>query len=116
MHSREAEAGAFHLSANNGAVIVGGRPGVRKGPPLSHVRCHLRRADTVSTYRVRIHASEFEVEAGRPIRAASNLAASERIAPGEILRVKLDDADVVRCYRVLESFGVVPVTCEDSGT
>ena len=67
----------------------------------------------LSTYRVRLHAKEYTVEAGRPLRAASNLAASERIAPGEILRVKQDDSEIIRCYRVLESFECVPVICED---
>ena len=82
--------------------------------PRTMYAATLGKADTVSTYRVRIHADEFEVEAGRPIRAASNCAASELIAPGEVLRVKHNDSDVVRCYRVLESFEVVPIKCEDS--
>ena len=68
----------------------------------------------LSHYTVRLHSKDYEVEAGRPIRAAIVLATSERIAPGEILRVKQIDADEIRCYRVLESFECVPVECEDS--
>ena len=72
------------------------------------------RQTPLSTYRVRVHAKEYEVEAGRPLRAASNIAASERIAPGEILRVRHDGFEKVRCYRVREDFACVPVNCEDA--
>ncbi len=69
----------------------------------------------LSKYTVRLHAKEYEVEAGRPIRAAIALAISERIGHGEILRVKQIGSDEIRCYRVLESFECVPAECEDSG-